>query len=352
MNEDRIILLEFWPFRQEAFPMKLFRMVIAAGLLVAATLSLLSCAKTDVIPKTEVTSAPVSVKALKRSVVKIIAHKPGNVRDTGAGIVAGIEKNIGLILTAHHVVEDAQRIEVVFFDKQFEKFQGRRFERYHEDLDIAVITVEPARGKRVPPDLPRFTLGDASRLKEGEKVSTIGHPLDLDWQSSIKTNAIAALSDRGDFRKFRFTKAAIERGSSGGPVLDERGSLIGMVTKFDPVHAVAVKISDALLVLNEAWRIPTANLARLGTILVNSKPSGAQVFLEGRPVGSTTEGPVTITGLEPGRYSLRVTKEEHTTWEESIEVKAGTQTSILAELEVEEELPGPPSFPIIFPRRR
>lgn len=332
--------------------MKRPSILISAGLLFAVGLSLMSCAKVDVTPKTEITPAPVSLNALKRGVVKIIAHKPANVRDTGAGIVAGIEKNIVLIVTAHHVVEGAQKIEVMFFDKQFEKFHGRLFERYDEDLDIAVISVEPVEGKRVPADLPRFSLGDMSKVKEGEKVSTIGHPLDLDWQASLNTNIIARLSDRGDFRKFRFTKAAIERGSSGGPVFDKRGSLIGMVTKFDPVHAVAVKIDDALLVLNEAWRIPTANLARLGTILVDSRPSGAEVFLDGRPMGSTTEGPLTITGLEPGRYSLRVTKEDHTTWEESIEVKAGKQTSILAELEAEEELPGPPRFPIIWPRRR
>jgi len=207
-------------------------------------------------------SARVDHTELKRGVVKIIAHKSQNVKDTGAGIVVGIEKNIALILTAHHVVEGAKTIEVVFFDKQFSKFHAMRFEKYDEDLDIAVITVDPAAGKRIPANLPRFTLGDVSKLREGEKVSTLGHPLDLDWQVSINANTIARLNDRGDFRKFRFTKSAIERGSSGGPVFDERGSLIGMVTKFDPLHAVAVKMDATLLVLKEAWGIPTTNLNR------------------------------------------------------------------------------------------
>lgn len=207
-------------------------------------------------------SSRVEYDVLKRGVVMIIAHKPGEVKDTGAGIVASVEKNIVLVLTAHHVVEGAQTIEVVFFDKQFERFQGRRFEKYDEDLDIAVITVEPVKGRHIPTDLPGFTLGDMSKLREGEKVSTLGHPLDLEWQLSVNANTIAGLNDRGDFRKFRFTKSAIERGSSGGPVFDERGSLIGMVTKFDSVHAVAVKMDAALLVLKEAWRIPTTHVKR------------------------------------------------------------------------------------------
>ncbi len=207
-------------------------------------------------------SSRVGYNVLKRGVVKIIAHKSGKVKDTGAGIVASLEKNIVLVLTAHHVVEGAQTIEVVFFDKQYEKFQGRRFEKYDEDLDIAVITVEPVKGRHIPTDLPGFTLGDISKLREGEKVSTLGHPLDLEWHLSVNANTIAGLNDRGDFRKFRFTKSAIERGNSGGPVFDGRGALIGMVTKVDALHAIAVKMDAALLVLKEAWRIPTTHVKR------------------------------------------------------------------------------------------
>lgn len=316
--------------------------------LAAAALSAVSCSKPTVTPETGTTPPSVNLSVFKRGVVKIIAHKPQHVKDTGAGIVAGIEKNIVLILTAHHVVESAEKIEVVFFEKQFEKLQGRLFEKYDEDLDLAVVTVEPVEGRRIPPDLPGFSLGDMSKLREGEKVSTIGHPLDLEWQATINTNTIAGLSDRGDFRKFRFTKSAIERGNSGGPVFDERGSLIGMVTKLDPVHAAAVKIDAAILLLQEEWRILTTNLTRLGTISVDSRPSGAQVFLDGRPVGSTA-GPLHVTGLEAREYSVRVTKEGYKPWEKSVQVEVGKQRSILAELESADVLPPPPSP---FLRRR
>jgi S1-C subfamily serine protease len=201
-------------------------------------------------------SAQDEFRELKRGVVKIIAHKPQNVIDTGAGIIVGTDDNITLIVTAHHVIQDTQQIEVVFFDKQYAEFQGRPFRRYHEDLDIAVVTVESVEGRKIPPNLPHFTLGDIAKLKEGARVSTIGHPLDRDWQASIKTNTIAGLSDQEDFRKLRFTKTAMERGNSGGPLFNDAGALIGMVTKLDPVHAVAVKIDALLAVLRDEWRMP------------------------------------------------------------------------------------------------
>jgi hypothetical protein len=168
-------------------------------------------------------------------------------------------------------------------------------------------------------------------------VSTIGHPLHLDWVPSINVNTVALLSDGGDFRKLRFTKSGIERGYSGGPVFTDQGALVGMVTKVDPIHVIAVKMDAVLAVLREEWRIPTPNLAQptataTGTLFVESRPPGAQLFLDGRPAGSTTGGPVTLSGLSPGRYALRLTKEGFAPWEQPVTVEPGTERSVVAEL--------------------
>lgn len=138
---------------------------------------------------------------------------------------------------------------------QYERFPGMHT-KHHEDLDIAVITVDPVEGREFPPDLPVFTLGETSKLREGERASTIGHPLDLDWQASINTSIIARLSDRSDFRKLRFTKTAIERGSSGGPIFTKEGALIGMVSQVEALNTIAVKIDAMLAVLTQEWRMP------------------------------------------------------------------------------------------------
>src|SRR5215510_6790829 len=59
------------------------------------------------------------ITELKRGVVKIVAHKPDNVTDTGAGIIAGLDGGTALIATVHHLLAGAQKIEVVFFEKQY-----------------------------------------------------------------------------------------------------------------------------------------------------------------------------------------------------------------------------------------
>jgi serine protease Do len=208
------------------------------------------------------TNPPFDNKILKRGVVKIITQNPKNGPGTGAGIVIGIDKNIAFILTAHHVIKDTQRIEIVFIDKQWEKFNGRPFEKYHEDLDLAVITVDQMEGRHIPPDLPKFGIGDFSTLSEGDKVLTIGHPFNSNWDISISTNTIRRLSNEEDFRKFRFTNTGIDLGSSGGPIFNEQGALIGIVIKNGKDYAIAVKIDDALFVLTKEWWIPTLNLTR------------------------------------------------------------------------------------------
>jgi hypothetical protein len=202
-------------------------------------------------------TAQVDYTERKRGVVKVIAHKPDNVTDTGAGIVVGLEEQIVFIVTAHHVIKDASKIEIVFFDKQYVEFPARPFRRYHEDLDIGMVLVESTEGRTLPSNLPRYALGEVTRLKEGEKVSTIGHPLNTEWQASIKVNTIAGLSAQEDSRKFRLTRVALDRGNSGGPIFDANGALIGMVTSLAPVHAIGLKIDAVLSVLRDEWRMPT-----------------------------------------------------------------------------------------------
>ena len=202
---------------------------------------------------------PFDNEVLKRGVVKIIAEKPGNTPETGAGVVVGIDKKIAFILTAHHVVSESRRIDVVFIDKQWEKFNARVFEKYDADLDLAVITVDLVEGRKVS-DVPKFTVGDFLELKEGDKVFTIGHPLNSGWDISINTNTIRRLNNEQDFRKFRFTNTGVAPGSSGGPIFNEQGDLIGIVISTRQDYAIAAKINDVLSVLRKEWYIQTPNL--------------------------------------------------------------------------------------------
>jgi hypothetical protein len=196
------------------------------------------------------------ITELKRGVVKIVAHKPNNVTDTGAGIITGLDGATALIATVRHLLAGAQKIEVVFFEKQYSEFPARTFRRFDEDLDIGLVLAE------IPADLAaniaqRFPTGDPADLREGDRITIIGHPLNREWQATLNTNTIAGVSDSGDLRKFRFTKTALERGNSGGPIFNADGALIGLVTRLDPIHGVAVKIDALLAVLRQEWGIAT-----------------------------------------------------------------------------------------------
>ncbi len=188
----------------------------------------------------------VDYETLMKGVVKITTGK-----ETGAGIVVGVDGDGVVIVTALHVVADATDIQVLFRGK-LKSVPGSRYEKYYnEPLDLAVITVEVPSEKARLPDLLPLALGNVETLDLGAEVLVIGHPLDNDWEVSALVNKLQRKRDE-DSRFFRFTNISIERGNSGGPVFDNNGRLIGMVKKkMPPDRTVALKISEVVNLLRD-----------------------------------------------------------------------------------------------------
>jgi hypothetical protein len=206
----------------------------------------------------------------RQGVVKILVEKTNQSRDTGAGVVVGFDENLALILTAAHVIDSAAKIEVVFYDKLYYNYAASAFSRRNDDLDIGLVVLDLDQGPAVIDTLPSFKVGDSTNLREGSLVAAIGHPLGSDWQ--VSKNSIVGLSHQDDFRKLMFTNTRVDRGNSGGPLLNEGGSLIGMVLEKAPLQAVAVKI-DAVLAVLRAWRIPLNFLDLGGGAQVAAPPA-------------------------------------------------------------------------------
>jgi len=141
---------------------------------------------------------------------------------TGSGSV--LDKD-GHILTNNHVIDGAQEIRVTLASG--ESFDGQVVGR---DLpnDVAVLRI-PA-----PPELlVPIELGDSSRLKVGQIVYAIGNPFGLErtMSSGIISSLNRSLPTKGrTMRSMIQIDAALNRGNSGGPLLDTRGRLIGMNT--------------------------------------------------------------------------------------------------------------------------
>ncbi|MEO0353807.1 MAG: trypsin-like peptidase domain-containing protein [Cyanobacteria bacterium P01_A01_bin.3] len=143
-------------------------------------------------------------------------------RGEGSGFIV---TNDGLIFTNAHVVEGADRVEVVLQD-------GRRFEGKvigaDPLTDVAVVDIDAD-------ELPVVDIGDSRLLTPGEWAIAIGNPLGLD--STVTVGIISAVgrsaADVGiptQRAQFIQTDAAINPGNSGGPLLNERGEVIAINT--------------------------------------------------------------------------------------------------------------------------
>ena len=142
---------------------------------------------------------------------------------TGSGFVLDEQ---GHIVTNHHVIEDAQNIEVIYADgsKANASLVGT------DPLnDLAVLMPD-----RLPPGITPLELGKSSELRVGQRAIAIGNPFGL--ERTLTTGVISALgrplqtSDDNFIFDVIQTDAAINPGNSGGPLLDSRGRVIGVNT--------------------------------------------------------------------------------------------------------------------------
>src|SRR6266446_890379 len=136
----------------------------------------------------------------------------------GSGFIVDAK---GYILTNEHVVQGATRITVGL--QSGEKFLGEVV-GIDEETDVAVIKIKAGH------DLPTVKLGDSSSAQVGDWVLAIGSPFGLD---QTVTAGIISTKDRqspafNTFQQFIQTDAAINRGNSGGPLVNMRGEVIGI----------------------------------------------------------------------------------------------------------------------------
>jgi S1-C subfamily serine protease len=143
----------------------------------------------------------------------------------GAGSGSVLDKG-GHILTNYHVVEGAQEIRVTLHNG--DSYEGT-IVGYDPPNDMAVLKINAPAEELVP-----IELGDSSRLRVGQIVYAIGNPFGL--ERTMTTGIISSLNRSLPGKGGRTMKsiiqidAALNRGNSGGPLLDTRGRLIGMNT--------------------------------------------------------------------------------------------------------------------------
>lgn len=121
----------------------------------------------------------------------------------------------GIILTSSHVVEKASHIEVT--TSKGETYKAEVIQSENQNKDLALLKIKPNK------PLPTIKLGDSSIVKVGQKVLAIGNP--FGFNGTLTTGIVSRI----DYERNKIqTDAAINPGSSGGPILNVNGEVIGI----------------------------------------------------------------------------------------------------------------------------
>lgn len=138
----------------------------------------------------------------------------------GSGVVISSD---GYIVTNNHVVENADKISVTFNNR--EELQAQLIGR-DPTTDLALIKVDESQ-------LPFLSFGNSDELKVGEWVLAVGNPFNLTSTVtagivSAKARNINILGGSSSIESFIQTDAVVNRGNSGGALVNTRGELIGI----------------------------------------------------------------------------------------------------------------------------
>ena len=229
---------------------------------------------------------------------------PVPVEGAGSGFVIDPR---GYILTNFHVVEGAQSIEVVLGDQSH---HAAKFIGADQRNDVALIKIDP-KGKK----LVTLSLGDSSALQVGQKVLAIGNP--FGFQSTLTTGIVSALGRTVQTSQTTFideaiqTDAAINRGNSGGPLINSHGEVIGINSAiYTPTGTTAgigfaIPINTAKSIANDLISDGRVHRAFLGVVTL---PVGGWLgealdlpIHEGLLVEvATPRGPAAVAGIRGG----------------------------------------------------
>jgi S1-C subfamily serine protease len=231
-------------------------------------------------------------------------------RGSGSGSIIDAK---GHILTNHHVVADARRLEVTLADgsKWPAKLVGS-----DPDNDLAIIKTDAPKEK-----LKVIPMGDSKSLKIGQKVLAIGNPFGL--ERTLTTGVVSSLgrtiqSEGGFFIEDVIqTDAAINPGNSGGPLLNSAGEIIGINSAIISPTGASVGIGFAIPV-NTAKRVAPDLISKgyvsypwFGATIQSLIPEVAQYMKlkveRGALIADVTKGgPADKAGLKGGDQRVQV----------------------------------------------
>ena len=193
----------------------------------------------------------------------------------GSGFI--VDKT-GYILTNYHVIEDSSRITVSL---QTGEQYAAKIVGVDEETDLAVLKIEAGR------DLPFIKLGDSDKAQVGDWVLAIGSPFGL--AQTVTAGIVSQINRETPYtfafpKKFIQTDAAINRGNSGGPLVNMDGEVIGInsqiATSTGDSNGIgfALPINEAASVYKQILQNGKVRRGYLGVSLDSVKAEFAKVY--------------------------------------------------------------------------
>ena len=239
----------------------------------------------------------------RRGVVVVEGRQPGVSwpegpprEDDGVATGSGFAIGDGRIVTNHHVVAGAREIAV--------RRRGRRVRARlvgsDPSTDLALVRLRPEEGER----LRALPLGDSDSVRPGDPAVVIGNPLGL--ARTLTAGVVSATGRRIEapdgfpIRNAVQTDAPVNPGNSGGPLLDERGRVIGVIAqgRGDGI-AFAVPVDTLERVVPQLERFGRVRRPYLG-VTTTTAGAGARVL------EAVERGPAARAGLRGGDVIVSV----------------------------------------------
>lgn len=239
-------------------------------------------------------------------------EQPQGERPTEVGAGSGfIYSDDGYIITNRHVVADATEVTVTLHDQ---RVYDATVVGTDPNTDVAVIKIEPKNGEK----LPVAQLGNSDALQVGDWVLALGNPLGLNFTVtagivSAKGRQIGILRQNNDqaLEAFIQTDAAINRGNSGGPLVDLLGRVVGVNSAIQsPTGAYAgngfaIPVALVRRVASDLIEYGTVHRPRLGVLIGDVTEADADVYHLDRIAGAVVtqiqpDGPAADADLELG----------------------------------------------------
>ena len=185
----------------------------------------------------------------------------------GTGFIISAD---GYVLTNHHVVEGADTVRIKLSDRR--EFTAKVIGS-DEQSDVALLKIA-ATG------LPTLRIGDSKALKSGQWVVAIGSPFGLDH--SVTAGIVSAVGRANPYANQRYvpfiqTDVAINRGNSGGPLLDTRGQVVGINSQIFSNSGGYMGVSFAIQIdvaMNAVQQLKATGKVTRGQLGVVIQPMG------------------------------------------------------------------------------